>query len=81
MKKLIVCVIKNPKDYDHDDVRWKDFDTGEFTGFGYQGKKEGDPVCLIRCPECGRENYMAAVPTGACAWCPFKTHESAKDSI
>lgn len=28
-------------------------------------------VHLIRCPECGRENYAVAVASGKCCWCGF----------
>lgn len=26
---------------------------------------------LIRCPKCGRENYLPAVATGICVWCGY----------
>ena len=26
---------------------------------------------LIRCPECGRENWSPAVASGICAWCGY----------
>lgn len=26
---------------------------------------------LVRCPECGRENWAPNVATGVCAWCSF----------
>lgn len=40
-------------------------------GFGYSKKLEDGRklICMIRCFECGRENYAPAVATGWCAWC------------
>lgn len=35
-----------------------------------------EPVLLVRCPECKRENYSCAVATGVCVWCGF---EAGKD--
>jgi ribosomal protein L37E len=32
--------------------------------------KEGK-TCMIRCTECGRENWAPAVSSGTCAWCGF----------
>lgn len=36
-------------------------------GFGY--KKDDGSIGMIRCFECGRENYAMAVSSGCCAWC------------
>lgn len=36
-------------------------------GFGYQ--TDDGRLCMIRCFECGRENYGLAVATGCCAKC------------
>ena len=33
---------------------------------------------LIRCPECGRENYATNVPTGICTWCGYDANEDKK---
>jgi ribosomal protein L37E len=30
---------------------------------------------LVRCPECGKENYAMAVSSGYCAWCGYKAVE------
>lgn len=38
---------------------------------GFIGLKEPRMVGLDRCPECGRENYYAAVLDCMCAWCGF----------
>ena len=27
---------------------------------------------LVRCPDCGRENYGPAVAAGQCAWCGWR---------
>lgn len=32
-------------------------------------------VLLIRCPECGRENYALSVTLGICCWCGFNARE------
>jgi ribosomal protein L37E len=26
---------------------------------------------MVRCPECGRENYAPSVASGVCAWCSY----------
>ena len=26
---------------------------------------------LVRCPKCGRENWVPAVSSGTCAWCGY----------
>ena len=31
-------------------------------------------LLLIRCPECGKENYALNVASGACIWCGYNTH-------
>lgn len=31
--------------------------------------KENDKLYMVRCPECGVENYGPAVATGKCVWC------------
>lgn len=38
-------------------------------GYVYQSN---DKLYLVRCPDCGRENYAMAVSSGACAWCGYK---------
>ena len=29
-------------------------------------------VFLVRCPECGKENWAMMVATGQCVWCGWK---------
>lgn len=41
---------------------------------GYSFHEDGQWY-LVRCHECGRENYMIAVATGQCAWCGWKQKE------
>jgi hypothetical protein len=41
-------------------------------GFGYED--EGT-ICMIRCFECGRENWAMAVAAGYCAWCGHNPNE------
>ena len=53
--------------YDSIDLHIKN---GDKTGFGYLPKKR-EGICLIRCPECERENYAMAVTSGVCAWCSY----------
>lgn len=37
---------------------------------------------LVRCPECGKENYVPAVILGRCAWCGYNSNkeENEKES-
>jgi ribosomal protein L37E len=35
-------------------------------GYGFWSKFK---FYLIRCYECGKENYLPSVATGQCAWC------------
>lgn len=30
---------------------------------------------LVRCPQCGRENYALAVSSGQCCWCGYRATE------
>lgn len=50
----------------------KEKDVRKGQGFGYEvdGK-----VFMIRCFECGRENYALAVASGKCAWCGHDANE------
>ena len=43
-------------------------------GFGYKGKD--GKLRMIRCFECGKDNYMPAVESGCCAWCGHDANES-----
>lgn len=63
-------IIKNPKDYDHDDVHWKGTN-----GYGFIAKKGSKKIALSRCPKCGKENYMMAVLDGICCWCGFDANK------
>lgn len=49
----------------------------EGKGFGYRAK-DGS-VCMIRCFECGRENWAPAVASGRCAWCGHDANKGARD--
>ncbi len=42
-------------------------------GFGY--RKDDGSIGMIRCFECGRENYAMAVSSGMCAWCGHDANE------
>lgn len=70
-KSLCYRVYKTPPSNDSDDVRFVT-PCGE-VGYGFMPKK-GDrkgKICLVRCPECHKENYYASVLNGVCAWCSF----------
>lgn len=54
-------------------------DLHEGKGFGYE--TEEGKRCMIRCFECGRENYVATVSSGLCAWCGFNANEEALEDI
>jgi len=34
-------------------------------------KTDSGKYYLVKCPECGEENYSLAVASGICAWCGF----------
>ena len=37
-------------------------------------------IYLVRCPECGRENWSGAVASGICCWCGYDANgEPPKD--
>ena len=38
-------------------------------------KGDDGNLYLVRCPKCGRENYMLAVASGRCCWCGYKATE------
>ena len=38
---------------------------------GVEYYPEEDLLLLIRCPECGEENYAPNVAKGICTWCGF----------
>ena len=42
-------------------------------GFGYVDKN--GKICMERCFDCGKENYMMNIPTGYCTWCGFNANE------
>lgn len=44
-----------------------DIQKGNGSGFK---SKEGK-ICMVRCFECGKENYAANVLSGFCTWCGF----------
>jgi ribosomal protein L37E len=46
---------------------------------GVEYYPEDDTLLLIRCPECGAENYAPMVARGVCCWCGFNARELLKD--
>jgi ribosomal protein L37E len=42
-------------------------------GHGYHTTK--DTIHMVRCFECGRENWAMAVASGQCAWCGFNANK------
>jgi len=76
MNKIIVRENRN-KQADHNPAWYNN------KGIGFEGKKHPERgIALERCPECGLENYAAAVLSGICAWCGWSvegievTHEN-----
>lgn len=59
-----------PKKMDSYNLFWTD-EKGKRRGLGFMNKKT-QVVGLMRCPECGRENYALNVLSGGCCWCGFK---------
>lgn len=39
---------------------------------GYVFRDKQNQVYLIKCPECGLENYSLNVASGICSWCGYK---------
>lgn len=69
---ITVIVYKKPENFDSDDIR---FQVGHrLAGHGYIGKTSGK-IGLIRCPECGRENYAPNVVSGICCFCGFNANQ------
>lgn len=71
-------VHKTGDEKDSDDVRFF-FRGEEVRGFGYRGKDVDSIVCIIKCPDCGAENYGPAVASGRCAWCGFNPNTDATE--
>lgn len=36
-------------------------------------------LLLLRCPRCGKENYVLNVTKGICTWCGYDAHELIKE--
>ena len=47
-------------------------------GHGYISARTGK-TCMIRCFECGAENYAMSVPSGFCAWCEHDANHNPTD--
>ena len=41
---------------------------------GVEYYPEEELLLLIRCPQCGEENYAPNVARGICTWCGFDAH-------
>ena len=37
--------------------------------------KSKGKVYLVRCPKCGRENWVGAVTYGVCCWCGYNANK------
>lgn len=46
-------------------------------GYGYKDSK--GKTCMIRCFECGQENWAMSVASGHCAWCGFDPNKKDGD--
>jgi len=42
---------------------------------GVEYDAETKEIMMLRCPKCGRENYVLNVMAGICAWCGYDAHE------
>jgi ribosomal protein L37E len=47
----------------------------EFVDRGFGFINDDKTIALIRCPECGAENYAPNVISGSCTWCPFYSNK------
>lgn len=65
--KLKAVLRLTPPEYDSDDIRFMRGVDG--VGYGYRPKNDHDKICLVKCPNCERENYALSVASGQCAWC------------
>lgn len=45
---------------------------------GVEYYPESKTLLLLRCPECGNENYALNVARGICTWCGYDAHELLK---
>lgn len=70
---LTKIVIERGEAFDSDDVHWKN-EQGEEVGFGFRAKDDG-LTCIVRCPNCNKENYSGAVISGKCCWCGFDANK------
>lgn len=46
-------------------------------GYGYMNKDGCQ--CMVKCFQCGRENYGPTVATGHCAWCGYNPNKVPAD--
>lgn len=42
---------------------------------GVEYDAETKEIMMLRCPKCGRENYVFNVMTGICTWCGYDARE------
>ena len=74
MKEIKLIIEEQPKDYDHDNVRFNV--DGVMKGFGFKSRPPDDQtIALQKCPLCDRENYALNVSSGQCTWCPFNANK------
>lgn len=52
-----------------------------YPGYGMRGVISGQ-LYLYRCsnPQCGRENWAPAIPTGQCCWCQYAPDDDREKS-
>ncbi len=48
-------------------------DLQEGKGFGYTD--DHNNICMVRCFQCGQENYSLTICTGTCAFCGFDANK------
>jgi ribosomal protein S27E len=75
MDKYILTVRPLRPHHDSHDVH---ISGPEHTGMGYKELMSPGEFGLIRCPSCGRENYVMAVSSGVCSHCGWDINDHTK---
>lgn len=79
-KKDIVLTIKPNKRSDADDVHFYIAgDTSKSIGYGFKSKQTGT-IHIVRCPQCGRENWASGLASGRCSFCGYNPNESMQEA-
>lgn len=73
-EKITIKQLETPDHFDNTEIKFEV--DGKLIGFGFIIKKTKE-IGLIRCPECGKENYGPNVTTGICSFCGFNANQCA----